>query len=394
MTKKERAALVREKDELEDKRKALKLAAVNHRDEKNQDETTEELKKLKARISEIEDELDEDEEDEEKEEKSEEIKTIMRTYANFSENMRAVDAAATPEYRTAWLKKISGRTKELTEIEKRVMTTVNNDAVVPIITLDVIMGRLTAEGTLRSAVTIYNIPNLIEIPIEDIVNDAAWLPEMTNGTVVTDTTKTLKLSHNKLARFIQLTVELQTLSINAVEAWVVDRMVKKMEIGLEKAVATGTGINQPTGFITGTTWNATNSKAVAAGALKYDDMVDLEGLIDEEYFIDSYYIVNRAVLREIRLLKDDVGRPLFDSEVKDGFVGRIGGIPVRLSRYVDGIYLGSWREVWAGNFIKSIEFTTSDEAGFMSVSTIYRAYALFDGKPTGIAGTVARITIS
>ena len=393
MKGKERAALIREKDELEDKRKTLKLAAVNHREKDEQDETTEELKKIKARLEEIEDELnDEDEDEEEKKTKSEEIKTIMRTYSNYNESMRAVDAVATPEYRTGWLKKLSGRAGELTEVEKRAMTTVNNDAVVPVITLDVIMGRLTAEGTLRSAVTIYNIPNLIEIPIEDLVNDAEWLPEASNGTVVTDTTKVLKLTHNKLARFIKLTVELQTLSINAVEAWVVDRMVKKMEIGLEKAVATGTGINQPTGFIPGITWGANNSKSVTT--LTYDDMVGLEGMLGEEYFGDAFYIVNRAALQKIRLLKDDVKRPLFDSEVKDGFVGRISGIPVKLSRHVDGIYLGSWKEVWAGNFIKSIEFTTSDEAGFMSVSTIYRAYALFDGKPTGIEGTVARLTFA
>lgn len=395
MLEKEIAALCREEEDLQTKRKKLKLSAVNHRDEQSQSQNIQELTEINERLAEIAEErakLMPKDSTEIQNKNREEIKNIMNTITNFNENMKAEDAVATPEYRTGWLKKLSNRAIQITENEKRAMSTVNNDAVVPLITLDLIMGRLTAEGTLREAVQIYNIPRLIEIPIEDLVNDAAWLPEGVDGTIKDDTTRSIKLSHNKLTRFIKMTVELETLSLSAVEAWVVDRMVRKMAIGLEKSVALGTGSGQPMGFITGITWNATNSKEVAS--LTYDDIVDLELLVDDEYIGDAFYIIDRKSLKHVRLLKDENKRPLFEAEVKDGFVGRIGGIPVRRSRYVDGIYLGSWKSVWVGNFIKPIEFATSAEAGFMSVSTVYRAHALFDGKPTGIQGTVARITFT
>lgn len=395
MLEKEIAALNREEEDLQEKRKKLKAAAVNHRDEQSQNKTTEELTKIKERLEEIKEErakLTAQTSTENNDKIKREIKDIMQAYVNFNENMRAVDAVATHEYRSGWLKKISNRAEQMTDSEKRAMTTVNNDAVVPLITLDIIMGRLTAEGTLREAVQIYNIPRLIEIPIEDLVNDAVWLPEGIDGTIKDDTTRSIKLSHNKLVRFIKMTVELETLSLSAVEAWVVDRMVRKMAIGLEKSVALGTGAGQPLGFIPGITWDASNSKEVTT--LTYDDMVNLELLVDDEYIGDAFYIMDRKSLAKVRLLKDESKRPLFDAEVKDGFVGRIAGIPVRRSRYVNGIYLGSWKNVWVGNFIKPIEFATSAEAGFMSVSTVYRAHALFDGKPSTIPGTVARITFA
>lgn len=388
MTQKEYAELLRREDELEVKRKQLKLLAEQHRSETEMEADIEAMTAIKTEIDEI------------RIKKAEytapkgEGEQVMRTILNFTENMLAVDAVGTVEYRSGWLKKLSGRANQMSDIEKRAMTTVNNDAVVPLITLDLIMGRLTAEGTLREAVQIYNIPRLIEIPIEDIVNDAAWLPEGQDGTIKDDTTRSIKLSHNKLVRFIKLTVELQTLSLSAVEAWIVDRMVRKMAIGLEKSVALGTGNGQPLGFITGITWDEENSKTVASTALKYADLVALELLIDDEYFGDSFYIIDRKSLAKVRLLKDDSGKFIFESEVKDGFIGRISGIPVRRSKHVNGIYLGSWKNVWVGNFIQAIEFATSDAAGFMSVSTVYRAHAIFDGKPSTIPGTVARLTFT
>ena len=382
MTEKENAALGRRMEELDAKRLKLKLIAQQHRSETEQELDLEEARLIREEIDSI------------KEQRATFIPENRKEnykMADFNETMNKIEVVETQEYRSGWLKTLTNRKEQMTESEKRAMTTVNNLAVVPVVTLNLIMGRLMAQGTLRDAVQIYNLQSLVTIPIEDIINDAAWLPEAVAGTIVNDTTRKIDLTHFKLARFIQVSIELEKLSISAVEAWIVDRMVQKIGVGLEKAIATGTGIGQPTGFITGTTWDATNSFDVDATALSYGDFVDLEGALGEDYITDAFYIMDRKSLAKIRKLKDDTKRPLFDTEIVNGFVGRLGGIPVRLSSNVDGVYLASWKSAWVGNFIQPLEFAMSGDAGFLSVSTIFRAYTLFDGKPTNIKGSIARI---
>ena len=307
----------------------------------------------------------------------------------IADGMEAREIVDTVTYRDAYIKKMQRR--QLSDIETRALTTVNNAAAIPTITLNVIMGRLLAEGTLAKLVQIYNIPNWLAIPIEDSLSDAKWVAEGANGTIGEDTTKKINLIAHKLIRLIKVTREASVLSIAAFEAWIADRMVKKMQIAINKAIATGTGTGQPTGFISGTVWNNENQITVAASGLTYDNLVDLEGLIGEDYATDMVYVMNRANLAKVRKLKDDTKRPLFEREVEDGFQGTIGGIRVMLSRDVDSIYLGSWKYAWAGNFIENITFAESAEAGFLSGDTVFRALAIFDGKPTGIKGTLARI---
>ena len=43
------------------------------------------------------------------------------------------------------------------------------------------------------------------------------------------------------------------------------------------------------------------------------------------------------------------------------------------------------------NLAQDIEFSRSKEAGFMSGSDVYRGLAHADGKPTGIAGAMAKL---
>jgi len=408
MSEKELAALKRESSDLllkktilQEKRKVLKQLAEQHRDdipslEKDSielDAIINEDNDIMNRVLVINGILNENKpivnEDENK--GATRMYNSHNKYEQFKNDMRAVDAVSTAEYRSAWFKTISGRDTELTDIEKRAMSTVNNVATVPTITIDLIMGRLLNEGTLRSAVSIYNIPNLLSIPIEDVVNDAEWIGEGASGSIKTDTTKNIVLAKNKLMRFISMTIELSTMSISALETWIVDRMVKKMSIAIEKSIAEGTGALQPTGIVNGTTWVDDANQITVATALTYDDFVDLEGLISEEYITDSVYLMDRANLGKVRKLKDLEKRPLFTREVEDGFVGYIGGIRVMLSRHMNGIYLGSWKSVWVGNIISPLELAISTEAGFMSGDSVYRGLMLFDGKPTGIKGALARI---
>ena len=43
------------------------------------------------------------------------------------------------------------------------------------------------------------------------------------------------------------------------------------------------------------------------------------------------------------------------------------------------------------NFAQPIEIASSEEAGFMSGSVVYRGMALAGGKPTGVSGALVKL---
>ena len=55
------------------------------------------------------------------------------------------------------------------------------------------------------------------------------------------------------------------------------------------------------------------------------------------------------------------------------------------------MYFGDWKSGYVMNFAQPIEVESSTEAGFMSGSVVYRAMALADGKPTGVAGALVKL---
>lgn len=313
---------------------------------------------------------------------------------HFKEGMERGDILSTTEYRSAFFKRLQGR--ELTEDEKRSMTSATNSggAAIPTKTMDEIIGQFTESPTLIGLITVLNIPELLSLPKESVTNDASWIAEDSAGSVVDDSLSAITLSAYKLLRFVKVTAKLSAMSVSAFEAWVINTLVKKMRAAIENAIINGTGTNQPTG-IDKTVWDATNSITVgAAAALSYDDFVDAEALVDEGYINSAVWVMNRKTLAAVKKLKDDQKRPLFERMVEDGFRGNIIGYPVRVSKYAadNDIYFGDWKSAYVFNFTKAVELRTSDEAGFMDGGTVYRALALCDGKPTGVAGAMVKIT--
>lgn len=376
-------------DERKRRKEEIKKKALEHRDAitpAEVDEVMEEIKRLDNEIKAL-----------------EERKILSQQGANrimdnrmlhFEEGMSRADILSTAEYRRAFFKKLQG--KDLTQDEQRSITSAINSggAAIPTQTMDEIIGQFTESPTLIGLVTVLNIPELLSLPKENVVNDASWVAEDAAGSIVDDTLSAISLSAYKLLRFVKVTAKLSAMSVDAFERWVIDTLVKKMRAAIENAIINGTGTNQPTG-VESLTWTADNSITVAADKnIAYDDLVDAESLVDESYVNSAVWVMNRKTLAKIKKLKDDQKRPLFERFIEDGFQGLLIGYPVRVSKYVadDDIYFGDWKSAYVFNFTKPVELRTSEEAGFMDGGTVYRALALCDGKPTGVAGALVKIT--
>ena len=390
MNAKEFAELIRERDELAEKRKELKEKAAQHR------EDPEALGGIRTELAEINDRFDEvhraieTEQVRKKEEEKKESERNMEKLLKYREDMDAREIPQTEEYRSAFFKRL--RRMELNEVEQRAMTSASSSAgaAIPTQTMDMILGQLAEPSTLLNSVTMLNIPDLLSLPVESTTTDANWVGEGADSTPGDDTIGQISLSAYTLIRTVKITAKLQRMSIDAFEAWIVSTMVKKMRAAIEKAIVSGTGTNQPSG-IEKITWGATNSMTSSAD-ITFDNLVDLETLVEEDYIGSAAFYMNRKTLAKVRKLKDDAKRPLFERAVEDGFRGTVNGIPVKTSKYIadDVIYLGDLKSAYVLNFAAPIEIANSTEAGFMSGSTVYRAMALLDGKPTGVKGAIAK----
>lgn len=319
--------------------------------------------------------------------------TMDNALLHFKDGMERADVFATVEYRSAYFKTMQGR--DLTAEEKRAMTSAaeSGGAAIPTKTMNMILGQIKESPTVLNLITVLNIPELVSLPVENLVNDATWTAEGADSTPSDDKLGTISLSAHQLIKTIKVSAKLKAMSIDAFEEWIVNSLTKKMTAACKKAVFDGTGINQPTGLNT-ISWGAENS--VSTAAVSYDDLVDVESKVGEDYTPNAVWVMNRKTKAKVAKLKDDQKRPLFERAVEDGFVGMLLGYPVRLDKNVkDGeAFFGDWAAAYVMNFAKAIEYSSSQEAGFMSGSTIYRSLALVDGKPTKIEGAMAKLVIS
>lgn len=315
------------------------------------------------------------------------------TVLHFKEGMERNEIFATEEYRSAFFKRLQG--KPLTEEEQRAMTSASTSAgaAIPTVTMDKIFGQLKESDTLLGLITLENIEGLTSFPVENVVNDAAWVAEGTDSTPGNDTLKSIALAAYTLIKTVKITAQVKRMAIDKFEAWIVDALTRKLRAACNKAVISGTGSNQPTGLDT-LSWDGTNSVTVASGStVTYDNIVDLEALVGEGFITNAVWVFNRKMKAILLKLKDDQKRPIFERAVEDGFVGLLLGYPARLDANVkDGeMYFGDWKAGYVMNFPEQISVDSSEEAGFMSGSTVYRGMALVDGKPTGVKNALVKL---
>lgn len=392
------AAIIRDLNEelstLKARKDEIKRKALEHRDtftDKEQAETRAALKDINDKIKEKEDRLAELRSEAENQNKGAE--NMDNTLLHYSEGISRADLFDTVEYRSAFFKRLQRR--DLNEVETRAMTSATNSggAAIPTKTMDTILGMIKDTPGILSLISITEIPSLTSFPVENTVNDASWVAEATDSTASDDSLTNITLAAYKLIKTIKVSAQLETMSISAFEAWLINALVRKLRLALRKAVFSGTGTNQPKGLST-VTWDTTNSVTVASGSsITYDDLVNVEALVDGDYDAEAVWVMNKKTRAQILKIKDDQKRPIFERAIEKGVGGYVLNRPLHIDSMVpdDEIYIGDFKSGYVMNFAKPIEVTSSTEAGFMSGSTIYRGLALVDGKPTGVKGAVAKI---
>jgi len=290
----------------------------------------------------------------------------------------------TPEYRSAYLKRLQG--KELNEVEKRALTTAAGSAgaAVPTTTLNRIIDKLRQTSALFPRITVSYVPGNLSIVVANAKNAAAWKTEGNDGTPTDDTVVNVQLAGYELIKLVEISAAAEAMTIDAFEAYIASEIGRRLAIAIENAILNGNGGGEPTGILSGITWDTTNSTTwTASSTIGYDNLVDGLALLPTLYHNNAVFVMNRKMLfGGIRKIKTDDKQPIFTYNPQDAARNSILGYPVIVDDYMpdDTILLGDFSYYYM-NFAKSPEISVSREAAFKSGKITYRGLAVADGKP-------------
>lgn len=284
----------------------------------------------------------------------------------------------TAEYRSAFLKKLQG--KKLSEKEERAMTTATSSvgAAIPTSTLNRIEEMLRQTSALYNQVDVLNIPGYLAIPVEDTVNNAAWVAEGASSTDVDDKLASVNFAAYKLIRTISITAEVSKMTISAFENWIVKKITERMAMAIENAILNGTGNGQPKGILKET---IKTLQSAEKGKITYEDLCNMMANLKAGYKKGSAFVVNTQTLwKDIATVK--VGDNLvFVPDPTGEFAGRIFGKPVIEDEFIEeGKILYGLFNKYTINWNENVNVTSDDSAEFRSGNRVYRGMALVDGK--------------
>lgn len=289
---------------------------------------------------------------------------------NMENRTYAIDS---PEYREAFLLNLQGR--ELTAEQR---AAVNGAAAIPTQTLNQIF-RYIEESPILSRIDLTHIPGNVVLPVEDAVADAAWVAMATAATDSSDSVGSITLAAFKLIKTLEITADIEAMTISAFEAWIVAKLGEKMEKALDNAVFNGTGSGQPTGILkTLSTATGTFTKAKA----KYSDLIAIIAALPSGPAKNAIFAMPRKLFfTDVIGIEDQSGQPVCHADPTSPAKYNILGYPVVLDDNipVDNMIFGDFK-AYKMNIAKAPTISSDDSVAFRAGSRVYRALALADGK--------------
>lgn len=286
----------------------------------------------------------------------------------------------TVEYRNAYLKSLQG--KELEAEERAALTKAGS--VIPTETVNKVYGRLE-ENALIGKIEALHIPGYVSVPVASTVNDAAWVAMATAATDSADVVDSVSLGAKKLIKTIEITADVQAMSIPAFEDWLVKQLTKKMERAICAAIIGGTGT---TTIPSGITKAVTAQSGITTVAV--DKLAALMSKVASQYHAGAVFIMTAEMFytKVLPLAADSNG-----VVINDGIKQRIFGHEVIFEASCGSdIFFGNL-EGYVFNFGEGITIEADKSVAFRSGSTVYRAMALCDGAVAD-ANAFARATIA
>lgn len=316
-----------------------------------------------------------------------EIQEVKETMSNEVKLYNVDDA----EYRMAFLRKLQGT---MTEADKMVMagvTTTQAGDAIPTQTVNKIIEQMTKLAPMIGEIDLQNIPGYLKFPVEGTVNAAEIHTENGLITPKVDTVTYVSLGGFEIVKVLQISATVEAMSIDAFESWVVSNLSRSMADVIENYIINGDGDGEPKGIDYAETWvDGTNAVDWATNTTLADvDLTEQISYLPARCYGNAKWLLNPKTLwQKVMPIRDD-GKYKIVTELGNGQYA-IHGYPVLLSDKVadNDIFFGDFYAGVKANFARPITIASSEQAGFMTNSTMYRGACLYDN--TTVTGCIIK----
>ena len=280
-----------------------------------------------------------------------------------------------PEYREAFLKDLQG--KELTAEER---TAVTATAAIPTKTMNEIVGKLEL-NPLLAAVDLTQIPGYVTYPAENSINEAAWVAMGNAATDSADSIQAVQLGAYQLIKTVEITADVEAMSIDAFESWLVARLANKIEKALDSAILNGGGADSSmaTGIkVTKSSQDGTFSRA----GITWKQLTEIMGKLAPQYHANASFCMSPSLFfGKVLGMVDSQNNRVVVNDPQEPRKYNILGFPAIIdgNAGTEELYFGDFK-AYKLNLAKGIEVKKSEEAAFRTGSAVYRAMTLADGK--------------
>lgn len=310
-----------------------------------------------------------------------------RNIGNFTNNnapeQRSIEEIiSTPEYRSAFLKKLLGRS--LTEAEERVYTLSPDTAgaAVPTQTYNKIFDQMTKIAPMLSNITLLRVPGNLRLAVQGVRNPAQ--PHQENAPVVpaADTLVSVNLTGYEFIKVIRISATIRAMAIDAFEDWLAKTLAEDLAVTIDGEI-----INGPT--VSGNISQAQvwvpfgqpgGNYVQYADNISYQDITNCISLLPSAFDANAKFLMNKATFyQQIMQITDANGNLIAIQSLADGGAWRIMGYPVLIDDNVAPgvVFFGDFTKV-VGNLSQDIRVESSAESGFLNNAIDFRGTAIFD----------------
>lgn len=315
-------------------------------------------------------------------EKAEKRKKMMDTVAGMTdapvikefkeergeEKMTETYTTSSPEYRSAFFKKMAE--EKLNEVEERAFThmTTNTEALLPKETVDGIWNMIKEQHSILGDITIYRTGTVIEIVkhTEIVAGDAAQVAENAANVDEQNTFVKVTLSGKDFSKHVEVSYALGKMTAGSLEQYLTSEIAERLGAALAKDVIAQVKLDV----------DASNVVATATDAIAWKEITGLFGRIKNAGAL-TVYVNNATLYNKLVSITDAQGRPSFQTSMQEGAQGALLGAQVKIEEALgdNEILLGDPKKV-VGNMIQDVmvEF----DKDIKRHVNIYSGYARFE----------------
>ena len=232
------------------------------------------------------------------------------------------DKYASMAYRKAFMQYVTRGTAIPAEYRGNANTkTTDVGNVIPTTVVDQIISKLENVGGILALVTKTAYKGGVAIPKNSVKPVATWVAEGAGSDKQKLAMGSVTFAYHKLRCAVSVSLEVDTMSITAFEAYLVRVIVEAMTKKLEESIIKGSGSGEPTGIINTAADEGESIATVNVAALSYAALIDAEAELPEEYEGNAKWCMSKKTFMGFIGLVDENGQPI--ARVNHGLDGKV-----------------------------------------------------------------------